>query len=404
MGSEGVQLRKYKILYISDFSMGGMDSAEVAIPRSGYANIGMELCRRLAAMGHQVIVLGLGYTGQEHWENFTIVPCNTLQDAAGTMANLKHEQIWGADVVIVALDIHFFQEQLFPAAKQVGIKYVCITPLEAEPLCITWANLLREMDKVFFISQFGADEAVKAGVEAEHVEIGIDTQAWRMRTPEEYKKVRETMGYDDDEFVVMTVADNQERKNLGAGMQIVADLKLHGIKSKYILVTREASSVGWKLYDLAYNLGISSDVRVFNNGIPFHELFTLYCAADVFLLPSKAEGLGLPVMEAMSIGVPVVATKTGALPELLSEDRGWLVNPAFKYIDPFGNQNRYFIDVSSASGCLMEVKDGDFVEERITAARKFMESKDWQRSAQQIEDALNKLFEDENGRPESTEV
>lgn len=395
MGSTGIQLRKYKILYVSDFSMGGMDSAEVAIPRSGYANIGMELCRRLAAMGHQVIVLGLGYTGQEHWENFSIVPCNTLQDAAGTMANLHHPQIWGAEVVIVALDIHFFQEQLFPAAKQIDIKYVCITPLEAEPLCITWANLLREMDKVFFISQFGADEAIKAGVQAEHIEIGIDTQAWRLRTEEEYKKVRETMGYDEDDFVVMTVADNQERKNLSAGMWIVSDLKkLHGIKAKHILVTREVSSVGWKLYDLAYRFDISPDVRVFNNGIPFTELYALYCAADAFLLCSKGEGLGLPVMEAQSIGVPVVANRTGAIPELLVEDRGWIAEPSSWCVDPFGNQNRYFISIDDAVSKLLEIKSGVGVAEKTLKARQFMESRNWQHSAQQIEDALNKIFDE----------
>lgn len=382
-----------KLIYVSDFNVGGADSSEKAVPRSGYSNIGFELCRRLTNFGHEVIVLGLGYAGQEHWEKFSIVPCNSMQDMAGYMNNLKFG--WGVDAVIVALDIHNYQESIFPVAKKLDLKYVCITPLESDPLCITWANLLRQMDKVFFISQFGADEAVKAGVEAEHIEIGIDTQAWRLRTEEEYKAIRKTMGFSDEDFVIITVADNQERKGLGRGLQIISELKhLHGVKVQHILVTREHSSVGWKLYDLAYELGISSETRVFQNGMPFSELYMLYCAADAYLSCSKGEGLGLPVMEAMSIGIPVVANSTGALVELLAEDRGWLVETASWYYDPFGNQRRYDISIEDAVDALLQVKNKpEEAIRRSHLAREFMESKNWDKSAKQIESALEKILE-----------
>src|SRR3972149_3510217 len=325
---------KYNLVYISDLNMGGADIAEQSVPRSGYANISMELCRRLTEMGHDVKVLGLGYTGQEHNEKFSIVPCNNLQDTAGYMNNLKF--MWKIDAVIVALDIHHYQELLFPVVKKMELRYMCITPLESDPLCITWANLLRDMNKVFFISQFGTDEAQKAGVDAEHIEIGIDTKAWRLRTEEEYNQIRKTLGYEPDDFVVLTVADNQERKNLSKGFEVLAELKLHGVNVKHILVTREKSEVGWKLYDLAYELGLSSDLRVFQNGMPFADLYVLYCAADAYLCASKGEGLGVPIMESMCVGIPVVANKTGALPELLAGERGWIVDWKDWYYDPFG--------------------------------------------------------------------
>ena len=78
-----------KIIYITDMNMGGADSSEQAVSRSGYANIGFEVCKKLSELGHEVIILGLGYTGQEHRENFTIVPCASLQDVAGYANNLK---------------------------------------------------------------------------------------------------------------------------------------------------------------------------------------------------------------------------------------------------------------------------------------------------------------------------
>jgi glycosyltransferase involved in cell wall biosynthesis len=381
------------LIYISDFNMGGQNSAEKGVPRSGYANIGIELCRGLTKLGHEVKVLGLGYTGQEHWENYSIIPCNSLQDVVGYTNNLKY--MWGVDAVIVALDIHQYQESIFPMVKKMELKYICITPLESDPLCITWANLLREMDKVFFISQFGTDEAVRAGVQAEHIEIGIDTKAWRLRTGEESAEIRKRLGYENEDFVVLTVADNQERKALGRGFQILSELKkLHGINVKHILVTREHSTVGWKLWDLAWQTDMSSDTKIFNNGIPFADLYALYCAADAYLCCSKGEGLGLPVMEAMSVGVPVIANKTGALPELLGNERGWVVDWNSSYIDPFGNQNRYDISIQDAVAALVDVYENESrVLQRVANARGFMESRSWDRSAKQIDAALEKMIE-----------
>ena len=377
------------ILYITDMNMGGANSAERAVPRSGYANIGIELCRGLHNLGYEVRVLGIGYTGQEHHEPFSIIPCNTLQDVGGYMNNLKF--IWGVDAVVVALDIHRFQEAIFPVAKKLELKYICITPLESDPLCITWANLLNEMDKVFFISKFGTEEAQKAGVNAEHLDVGIDTKSWRLRTKEEYTQIRKSLGIDDDEFVVMTVADNQERKALGRGFQILADLKnLHGVKVKHILVTREHSMVGWKLYDLAYELDLSSELKVFQSGMPFADLYALYCGADAYLSCSKGEGLGVPVMEAMCIGVPVVANKTGALTELLDDGRGWLVEPVSWYYDPFGNQKRYDISIEGAIEKLLDIANNNPVQ-RTLPARQFMESKNWSKSVKQLADAIEAI-------------
>lgn len=376
------------VIYITDMNMGGANSADEAVPRSGYANIGIELCRGLVKLGYEVKVLGIGYTGQEHNEPFSIIPCNNLQGTVGYASNLKF--LWGVDVVVVALDIHRFQETIFPAIKKMDLKYICITPLESDPLCPTWANLLSGMDKVFFISQLGADEAQKAGVEAEHIEIGIDTKAWRLRTEEEYKQIRKSLGIEDNEFVVMTVADNQERKNLGRGFQIVAGLKNNGVKVRHILVTREKSLVGWKLYDLAYELDISSELLVFQNGIPFQDLYLLYCGADVYLSCSKGEGLGYPILEAMAVGVPVVANTAGALPELLQDNRGWLVPFDNWYYDPFGNQRRYDISVENAIDIMLDVRNNSSPK-RTENARAFVEKKTWDKPAQQLADAVEKL-------------
>jgi glycosyltransferase involved in cell wall biosynthesis len=190
---------------------------------------------------------------------------------------------------------------------------------------------------------------------------------------------------------------------LSGGLEAIAKLKEKGVSAKHILVTREHSMVGWKLWDLAWSLGLSSDIRIFQSGMPFKDLYVLFCAADVYMSCSKGEGLGLPVMEAMSVGIPVVANSVGALPELLGWkglSRGFLVPSKFTHIDPFGNQNRRYVDRDKMAENLLNVKKMYDKPDRklgkvITDARDFVESRTWERPARQIEEAIKKIGDEE---------
>jgi glycosyltransferase involved in cell wall biosynthesis len=68
------------------------------------------------------------------------------------------------------------------------------------------------------------------------------------------------------------------------------------------------------LHSLAARLGISGDV-VFTGGIPLEETVHFYQAADAFVYPSLNETFGLPLLEAMACGCPVVTSDTSAMPE-----------------------------------------------------------------------------------------
>jgi glycosyltransferase involved in cell wall biosynthesis len=73
------------------------------------------------------------------------------------------------------------------------------------------------------------------------------------------------------------------------------------------------------------DLGLSSHVTFtgFSSDVP-----SLLPGADVFVLPSLHEGLGIAAMEAMAAGLPVVASKVGGLPEIVDDgDTGLLVPP-----------------------------------------------------------------------------
>ena len=68
------------------------------------------------------------------------------------------------------------------------------------------------------------------------------------------------------------------------------------------------------LHSLARELGISRDV-VFVGGVPLEETVRFYQAADAFVYPSHNETFGLPILEAMACGCPVVTSDASAMPE-----------------------------------------------------------------------------------------
>src|SRR5499427_10480175 len=69
-----------------------------------------------------------------------------------------------------------------------------------------------------------------------------------------------------------------------------------------------------QLHSLAAELGIAGDL-VFVGGVPLEETVRFYQAADVFVYPSLNETFGLPILEAMACGCPVVTSDTSAMPE-----------------------------------------------------------------------------------------
>lgn len=382
-----------KILVLTDFDSNG----------SGYRNISAYLFSELAKLDYEIRIIGLMNRGEEHNYPFSIHPATNIEESIAIATNLL--QLWTPDVLIVALDLPMqatmyeklkpFLNRLPTESIQTPRKYIAITPLENGPLCMDWAVPLFSMDGVFFISELGKQEALKVGVKAEHLQIGVDTVSWRPAFPEEKKKLRDGLGIPQDAFVVLTVADNQERKNLWAGMKAVSLLKSEIERPiRYVLVTREQSPFGWRLRSLAVSLGINQEMQIFERGLPQRDLWALYAISDVYLQTSKAEGLGLPVLDAMCCKIPVVATDTGALHELLDDKRGLLVPSEYDFVDVWGNSSRSMINITVLKCYLQDILQ--WIDEGnpypTDLSYEFVKAKTWDIPAHQLDEKIKELM------------
>jgi glycosyltransferase involved in cell wall biosynthesis len=352
----------------------------------------------MVSRGINVRAVGIGYRGEPHKLPFSVFPCETPQDALTQVINLWRMEKF--DALVIALDIPAqlrFISALRELHKQ-GLKVISITALENPPLMVSWAIGLSEADHVFFISEMGEKEAKLTGLEnVGHLTVGIDTKEWHPTKDETVLQMRKNLGFAENDVIILTVADNQERKNLSAGFEIIRNLKhrLPEASIKWILVTREKFFAGWNLRDLAATHEIDNELVIFERGMPANQLRILYQISNVFLLTSKAEGLCYPVMEAMSCGIPVVATNTGALPELIGDVRGWLVDVAFSFTDTWGNSKRDIISVNDATNKLVDTLfDDDDVADR---ALKYIEEK--RKPEFMVDELVGKIKELCNAKP-----
>lgn len=410
------------ILFISDFDLTG----------SGYMNIAISLCNELARRGYNIKALGMGYNGAEHHWDFSIIPV-TSHEAFGVIPVMIHNlrsleqagEVEPIEAIVVALDIPMHERLL--QIDRGPIPYIGIFPIESGPLCASWAQTISTFNERLVISQFGLRQMEKAGVPGIHFPVGIDTDSWRPAETGEKSMLRESMGFTEDEFVILTVADNQERKNLSVGAEIIRDLVNEGLNVKWNIVTRKMSPVGWKLDDLFLEYGIMDNVITYERGMPHDRLWILHITSDLFMLTSKAEGLCMPILEAMATETPVIATHCTAMPEHLWEDplwdreqngkwnpvakpwqlfggeffgrkptgrRGLAIDVEFYTRDPWGNSYRAF---ASAKDGVKKVKQimnmPDYeLKAMLTRGREYAVGRDWESAGAVVDNVLKKIL------------
>jgi len=172
-------------------------------------------------------------------------------------------------------------------------------------------------------SQATADEfTAHYGVPRQRVTVvplGIDTDFFRP-IPRSQTSTRHRFGLAPDESVLLYVGFSTPRK----GLETLAHaLPLLRGRPKVLIAGKWEAGYRRKVMDA---LGPHRDQVLELGYVPDADLPHLYAAADLFLFPSLLEGFGLPPVEAMACGLPVVGSAVGSLPEVVG-DAGLLVPP-----------------------------------------------------------------------------
>lgn len=228
----------------------------------------------------------------------------------------------------------------------------------------------RQCDAVIAISEFSRQELITydfADVKKAHTHLlGVDPSFGISISEGEKKQCLQQLSLVKP--YILCVAHSYPHKKLDVLIEAFAEIE-DSIPHNLVVVGRPRR--GEHLINLALaSLKGKDRYFRFDQGLPYRTLQILYQSADMFVLPSAYEGFGLPVIEAMLAGVPVVTTREGALKEI-TEDNAFIVDQI---------NGRKFAEQILKVFSLPE-------EERVTkvlAAKQWAKSFTWQKTAQKL--------------------
>lgn len=164
-------------------------------------------------------------------------------------------------------------------------------------------------DKILTISKFSKEELKRYyGVDSSKIEIV--TLAYN----ESFRKIKDSSMLNDvkgryglNKKYILAIGGSEYRKNI----QRLINVYLKNFKEDYELIV-----VGGKWRDIDLSKKYQEENIRFIKGVPEEDLIAIYNMASVFVFPSFYEGFGIPVLEGMACGVPVVTSNISSMPEV----------------------------------------------------------------------------------------
>jgi glycosyltransferase involved in cell wall biosynthesis len=228
-----------------------------------------------------------------------------------------------ADVVLVASEVGFSLPLSYLACRTIGRPLLLMAMSVVDQSVAAWVqrgwrplwlHCIRHADAVVCVSQGSVGSVLGLGVPAERVSVvhcGVDVdevvRLARSSSPE--------VVVGDDSPVLVSCAELSAGKGHDLLVRALAAVRAQGHRARLVILGEGPERAA--LERLATDLGVAGSVRlpgfVAN---PYPEVL----AADLFCLASRFEGFGIALLEAMALGVPIVATDAdGGGPRLLLE-------------------------------------------------------------------------------------
>lgn len=277
---------------------------------TGYGIVTKEIVSRIQKEGHEVIVACKHFhCGDVEWNGI-----HTIQGMDVGILNRMIDK-GKYDYIITLLDNH--------ALPDIPKNWISYTPFDTEKIPQSISKYLDKPLMIIALTKHGQSEIESKGYECLYVPHGVDLKTFY---PDDKKREegRKNLGWQDN-FIIGTVGVNypDDRKNFVN--LILAFKKFHDKhdEARLFLSTTPLDTNGDRYLPLvvkslgldklvkwphpdAYSIGQVSDKMVANR----------YRQMDIFCMPTKGEGFGIPLLEAQACGVPVVTTGASTGPEL----------------------------------------------------------------------------------------
>ncbi len=187
----------------------------------------------------------------------------------------------------------------------------------------------RAVDGVAAISRGVADSIAAAGVARERIAIirsGVDCERFHCATVAERKSARAAFEIPSGALVLGTVGMLEPRKGHRYLLEAISHLVRDGKGANLVCLVAGDGGLRAELERDAQALGIARQLRFLGR---VDDVRNVLAATDIFVFPSLHEGLGVAILEAAASGLPVVASDTGGIGEVVEHGiTGLLVPPA----------------------------------------------------------------------------
>ena len=301
------------------------------------------------------------------WEQ-TVLPVELVRERVDLLHALGFvsPSAWRGRTVVTVYDLSFLRfPEVYNRANRLYLS--TFTPPS-----------LRRADRVITISEDARRDVIElCGVAPERVTpilLAAD-ERFRPASPEDISDFRERRGL--PERFVLYQGTLQPRKNVETLVRAYAMLRAQGSDDHMLVL---AGPRGWQydsIFELTRQLGLEASVS-FPGFVPDDELPLWYSSATVFAFPSRYEGFGLPLLEAMACGAPVVSSSSSSLPEVVG-DAGLLVDPS---------------DVEGLCSALRQLLENEPRRKTLAAAgRARAQSFSWRRTASETVQVYREVLE-----------
>lgn len=139
-----------------------------------------------------------------------------------------------------------------------------------------------------------------------------------------FSNSRKLLGIPDEQTVILTIANFNHIKGLDVlchAIALLSEQTALNSNTHFYIVGQPQKEIQ-QLSELAKQLGISSYIHM--EGIS-NQIATYLTASNLYVQPSRSEGLPLSLMEAASVGLPLIGTKVGGNPEIIEHEYNGLL-------------------------------------------------------------------------------